>query len=103
LIYLFRNDWVYLEWQEEGGYDHWNVYEGDLAVLRATGSYTQAAGSNPLARRSCAVADPWVEDTEWVDDGKVRFSLVTGVAGGIEGGLGTDSAGMPRTNTNPCP
>ena len=34
--------------------------------------------------------------------GKVEFSLVTGVTGGVEGSLGTNKAGVPRPNTNPC-
>ena len=29
--------------------------------------------------------------------------LVTGVAGGVESGLGTNSAGATRVNANPCP
>jgi hypothetical protein len=28
---------------------------------------------------------------------------VTGVTNGLEGSLGTDSAGQERPNTNPCP
>jgi hypothetical protein len=35
--------------------------------------------------------------------GEVAFNLVTGVAGGVESGLGTNSAGAPRPNANPCP
>jgi hypothetical protein len=33
----------------------------------------------------------------------VRFDLIAGVAGGVEGTLGQDSAGVERQNTNPCP
>ena len=32
-----------------------------------------------------------------------RFALVTGVTGGVEGSLGTNSAGSSRPNSNPCP
>jgi hypothetical protein len=35
--------------------------------------------------------------------GKVVFSLVTGVTGGVEGSLGNDGDGNPRPNANPCP
>jgi hypothetical protein len=92
-----------VEWQQETGPSSFNVYEGDLAVLRSTGSYTQAPGSNPLAQKSCGVADPYVSDLEAVPSGAVKFALVTGVTGGVEGSLGTNSAGGPRANTSPCP
>jgi hypothetical protein len=103
LIYVYSTDPNYVEWQQENGFDTWNVYEGDLDVLRATGTYTQAPGSNVLAERHCGLVDPWVEDFASVAVGKVKFSLVTGVAGAVESSLGTNSAGMPRANTNPCP
>ena len=35
--------------------------------------------------------------------GEVAFNLVTGMAGGVESSLGTNSAGVPRVNANPCP
>ncbi len=35
--------------------------------------------------------------------GTAAFYLVTGMAGSIESSLGTNSSGVPRTNTNPCP
>ena len=57
----------------EAGFTSWNVYEGDLDVLKATGV------------------------------GKTVFSLVTGVKNGVEGSLGRDSAGRERLNGNPCP
>ncbi|HJQ99923.1 MAG TPA: MopE-related protein [Candidatus Polarisedimenticolaceae bacterium] len=103
LIYVFATDRNYVEWQEESGPTTWNVYEGDLSVLRTTGAYTQVPGSNPLAQKSCGVSDPYVSDLEAVPLGAVKFSLVTGVTGGVEGSLGTSSAGGPRANTNPCP
>ena len=48
LIYILATDKNYVEWQEEAGPTRWNVYEGDLSVLKATGIYTQPLGSNPL-------------------------------------------------------
>ena len=90
-------------WQAESGFTTWNVYEGDLNVLRATGTYTQVPGSNAVANRSCGVVDLFVDDANPVPAGTVRFSLVTGVAGGIESSLGTNSAGGARPNANPCP
>jgi len=104
LIYIFgTDDETFIEWQAESGPSSWNAYEGDLAVLKSTGVYTQSPGSNPLADRQCGVADPFVEDLVVPAAGKVRFSLVTGVTGGVEGSLGTNSAGTPRPNANPCP
>ncbi|HJQ98447.1 MAG TPA: hypothetical protein VJ826_09040, partial [Candidatus Polarisedimenticolaceae bacterium] len=67
------------------------------------GVYSQAPGSNPLAQRSCHVNQDYVEDFETVPVGAVKFSLVTGITGGVEGSLGTNSAGVARPNGNPCP
>jgi hypothetical protein len=60
-------------------------------------------GSNPLAEKHCGVT---VQSTAVFDEpdlGIVQFTLVTGVTGGVEGSLGTNSAGIERANTNPCP
>jgi thrombospondin type 3 repeat protein len=103
LIYIFSTDDAYLEWQSEMGPASWNVYEGSLAVLRSTGVYTQATGTNELADRHCGLAEPWVEDFESLPTGAAKFALVTGVSAGVEGSLGTTSAGAPRPNANPCP
>ncbi len=103
LIHVYSTDRDYIEWQQENGPASWNVYEGDLAVLRATAVYTQAPGSNPLVDRHCGVTDLWVEDFTPPPIGKVKFALVTGVQDGVEWSLGTDSRGVTRQNTNPCP
>jgi hypothetical protein len=103
LIYIYSTDKSYREWQAESGYTAWNSYRGSLAVLRSSGTYTQAAGSNPLAAHDCAVSNPYVYDDLAPGSGQVAFSLVTGIAGGVENGLGTNSAGAVRPNTNPCP
>jgi len=92
-----------VEWQEDVGYETWNSYRGDLSVLKATGLYTQAPGSNPLARRDCGLVAAWVDDLTPPDDGQAAFFLVTGVSSGIEGSLGQDSAEIERPNANPCP
>jgi len=103
LILQFRADPNYIEWQEEMGPTSWNVYEGDLDVLKATGVYTQVPGSNPLADRRCGESFNWVDDFDSPPARKVVFSLVTGVQAGVEGSLGQDSAGVERPNANPCP
>ena len=71
--------------------------------MRTTGSYTQTPGSSPLAEKTCGVADPFLIDLGDPPSGAVKFSLVTGVTGGVEGSPGNNSAGAPRANTNPCP
>jgi len=38
-------------WQNEQGFELWNLYRGDLDVLRSGGIYTQTPGSNPIAVR----------------------------------------------------
>jgi N-acetylneuraminic acid mutarotase len=104
LIFVFgTDDRNYIEWQQETGPTAWNVYEGDLAVLRSTGAYTQVAGSNPLADRQCGVSDTFVQDLVVPAIGIVQYSLVTGITGGVEGSLGTNSSGTPRPNQNHCP
>jgi hypothetical protein len=92
-----------VEWQGETGESAWNVYHGDLSVLRSSGFYTQAPGSNPVAARQCGVAEMGIDDTGEVLQGLTRFTLVTGVTNGLEGGLGEDGQGSPRVNLNPCP
>src|SRR5262249_55255740 len=104
LIYVLgTDDPNYFEWQQEQGPTSWNVYEGDLSVLRLTGSYTQTQGSNPLADKRCGDTNPWVDDFGVPEAGTVKFVLVTGVTSGVEGSLGADSTGVTRANTNPCP
>ena len=90
-------------WQHEAGPASWNVYAGDLGVLRSSGVYTQEPGSNPLAEKHCGVTVLTAVVLEGPDPGSVQFTLVTGVTGGVEGSLGTNSAGAERANTNPCP
>ena len=96
-------DPAHLEWQPEAGFEAWNVYRGDLDVLRESGTYTQVPGSNPLASRICRETLTTIDDTNLPAVGKTEFSLVTGVHGVVEGSLGSDGAGIERPNTNPCP
>ena len=102
-IFVFFSGRDYIEWSVEFGPTSWNAYEGDLDVLRDTGAYTQAPGSNPLADRHCGLTDPWADDFDQPTAGKTVFSLVTGVQGGSEWSLGVDSGGQPRANAAPCP
>ncbi len=68
------------------------------------GLYTQVPGSNPLAGRQCGLVLPFTaDDLTLTVPGQAAFYLTTGVAAGVESSLGTNSAGIERPNTNPCP
>jgi hypothetical protein len=103
-LIVFSSAYRYgVHWQPEHGFTSWNLYVGDLNVLRATGTYTQDPYSNPLVLRFCGVMLNWVDPVPPPPTGKATFSLVTGVTGGVASSLGTNSAGVPRANANPCP
>jgi len=102
LIFEWRDDKASVSWQAEQGPTSWNVYVGDLDVLKATGEYTQTPGSNPLADRTCGAIATVANETGLPAPGEASFSLITGVTGGVEGPLGPSSSG-PRANANPCP
>ena len=90
-------------WDAESGFDSWNVYRGDLAVLRTTEIYTQPTGSNPLVARFCNRNSVALHDSFVPGPGDGAFYLVTGEAAGVEGDLGLDGSGDVRPNDNPCP
>jgi hypothetical protein len=102
-IYVLFEETGRLSWQEEFGFLTWNLYTGDLSVLRVAGAYSQVPGSNGLAGRECGLADPYWDATVVPGAGQAAFFLPAGVNGAGEGDLGNDSAGLPRPNTNPCP
>jgi hypothetical protein len=86
------------------GLRRWNYLSlGDLDVLRSSGVYTQAPGSNPLADQYCGLLATSVADAGDPPPGGVRFHLVTGVRHHTESSLGVDGGGAERPNTNPCP
>ncbi len=103
LLFLFMPDRDRIAWQPESGYTSWNVYDGDLDVLKSTGVYTQVPGSNDSARRSCGGQMNWVAGPSAPPSGQTVFSLLTGVQNGIEGSMGRDSRGVERPIANPCP
>ena len=102
VIWEWREGKTTVRWQTEQGPTSWNVYFGDLDVLRESGVYTQAPGSNAIASRICGEFATAVNDATNPTEGHASFSLVTGLTGGVEGALGSSSAGE-RPNTNPCP
>jgi hypothetical protein len=102
-ITLYWSTSMDLRWQEESGHTSWNVYQGDLVTLRSTGAYTQVPASNPNAVRACGVPTGHFAAFGVPAVGTPAFQLVTGLQGGVEGSLGTNSQGMERTNGSPCP
>jgi hypothetical protein len=104
IVYVILPEADQVEWQAETGYYSWNVYRGDLDVLRDSSLYTQEPQSNDLARHWCDLSSDWIVDQDDLPGGKIAFYLVTGVDGGaVEGDLGLDSAGGARPNGSPCP
>jgi hypothetical protein len=104
LIYVLFHIAERVSWQEEASFTSWNAYKGDLEVLRTERVYTQAPGSNALARRDCGLSDPFVDDATPPPLGRAAFFLVTGIdPASQESGLGEDSSGAERPHDNPCP
>ena len=103
LIYILFRSRDHLFWQPESGFDRWNGYRGSWKLFLSTGEYTQAPGSHPLAAQFCGLGATDLVDPIVPDPGHVAHYLVTGVAGGVEGTLGFDSAGVERPNHHPCP
>jgi hypothetical protein len=100
-LYFDMPEWV--DWDPETSFDAWNGYRGDLAVLAATGVYTQAEGSNPLAGRTCGTTIPTMADTTTPAPSECVFFLAAGISAGVEGSLGIDGDGAERPNHDPCP
>lgn len=88
-------------WISESFVDSYNLYRGDLAILKQLGTCTQDPATVPLAARSCDVAGVVANDDVTLAPGQAVFYLITGNLYG-EGGLGTNSAGQLRPNTHPC-
>ena len=91
-----------VEWQEETGFNKWNLYRGDLGVLIADGIYTQDPDSVPLAEQFCRLGVTSTGDEDDPAPGQTAFYLVTGVQGTSESSLGVNSSGHLRPNHNPC-
>ena len=92
-----------LEWNMVGSLGSYSLFRGDLAVLRSTGAYTQAPGTNPLAAELCGLSGPAIEDFVTPPIGSVAFFVLGGSGSTGTGSLGTNSAGEERPNTGTCP
>ncbi len=93
-----------LSWPTGFGLE-FNAYRGSLALLKSTGEYTQDPQSEPLAEQFCALlaADVPYDDGFSPGVGETAFYLVEFEAAGLSSDIGSDSAGVPRPNTLPCP
>ena len=95
---------VQITWEENTS-ESFNLYRGDLLVLRTMGQYTQNP-SDPNVRQACGL--PWYVTTvpsTWIPaPGEGVFYLVTEMSffQGSEGPLGFDSTGQQRPNDWPC-
>ena len=103
LIVLILPEVGTVSWQQEASAETFNLYRGDLGVLRASGRYTQDPAQVPLARRDCGMTTTQMADPVSVPQGTTLFYLITGTQGALEADLGEDSAGNLRPNANPCP
>jgi N-acetylneuraminic acid mutarotase len=103
MILIWALDEVTFELEQEAGFEAFNFYRGNLAVLKSTGVYTQDPFTVPLAGRECGVIDPYQFDFSDLAPGQGVFFLVTGIHLGIESSLGRNSAGVERPNSHPCP
>lgn len=90
-------------WTPESGVDSWNIYRGDLATLLNSQTYTQFPGSHAYATQWCGTTDSFLFDSLTPDPGTSAFYLVSAVANGLEGGLGSHSSGADRSYANACP
>ena len=103
VIYIVLPDRVSVTWQMEAGFESFNEYRGLLSVLRSSGLYTQDPQTTPGAARNCRLTVASLADGTNPPAGQGFFYLVSGNHNGIEGSLGTDSLGVERLNSNPCP
>ena len=100
MIWVTRPDEV--DWDSEPTFLSFDVYRGDLDVLKATGESTQDPAVVPWAARFCGRVEPFLEDDPPpVGKGVFYHVAVTTVTGYV--GIGDDSAGHPRLNAHPCP
>ena len=89
-------------WHDEPQPDVWNLYRGDLDLLKASGVYTQLPGSNPLAEAACGMTATTWWDMTIPPSGSCAFYLIAGAPDGGQDDLGQNSDGASRPNDSPC-
>jgi len=90
-------------WQAETVYTSFNLYRGDLAVLRSTGEAIQDPGTGANAAQFCNLGTPGHSDGYIPPPGEAVLYLVTGDDGVTESTPGQGSDGLPRRNDHACP
>jgi hypothetical protein len=63
LILLGFGDESSVEWQLENGSESWNLYRGELGILKSTGVYTQDPATVPMAMHAFGLLTPSMADT----------------------------------------
>ncbi len=89
-------------WQTDASFSSYSLYRGDLAELRATGTYSQDP-AGPNADRFCGLTAASASDGFLPAAGQTVFYVVTGFDGSTEATLGEDSWGLERVNGYACP
>jgi hypothetical protein len=81
----------------------YDVFRGDLAVLRETGVYTQDPGAVSGAARFCLLEEPRLLDPDLPEPDQLFFYVLGAQGGGVvPGTLGFTSAAIERPRTLPC-
>lgn len=101
LLYFTGMDRTSQDWQDEIVYSTFNLYRGDLTVLRATGEYTQDT-TPAIVEKLCSLPGSSAADGYAPPAGEGAFYLITG-NDPAESSLGNDSDGAERPNDHPCP
>jgi len=91
-----------VEWDSEPTFFYYDVYRGDIDVLKATGDSAQDPETVPLSGRFCGLTDPFLLDDP-PPPGKAVFYLVGVWTASGYSGIGNDSAGNPRQPVHACP
>ena len=86
-----------LVWDSAGSM--FDLYRGDLAMLRATGIVTQDPAEIEGAEVICRVAQPGFAQAEDPDPGEGFFYVIAIRGNEFEGPLGVSSDGTPRQQT----
>jgi hypothetical protein len=90
-----------VRWQQEAGFDRYDVYRGDLGGLHDTDGNGAAEDYGPCFAEN--LAGPTFIDASTPPPGHGFIYLVTGrTAAGSEGDLGVASSGAPRPNARDC-
>ena len=103
LLLLSFLDTNRVTWQTDSTFDSYNLYTGNVDVLKATGVYTQPTTPSGIVRRFCNETQALINWSTLPPVGQAIFYLVSGNRNLVEFPLGNDSSGNPRPNQNPCP